>query len=77
MRLIYVNWKKNIPSLLFVVCETERKTTEVCGYELMLVSSIEFFNVSENPLRNISLEEVAYLHLQTYHYNHRFVCEEE
>jgi hypothetical protein len=61
MRQIYVNWKKNISSLFFVGCETERKTTEV--YESMLVSSNELFNVSENPLRNISLEEATYLHI--------------
>jgi len=77
MRLIYVNWKKNIPSLLFVGCETERKTTEVCKCESMLVSWNEFFNLAENLLRNISLEEFTFRHLQIYHYNHRFVYEDE
>ena len=77
MRVVYSNWKKSIPSLFFVGCETERKTTEVCGCESMLVSRNEFFNLSENPLRSISLDDVTYLHLQTYHYNHRFVCEDE
>jgi hypothetical protein len=50
MRLIYVNWKRNIPNLFFVGCETERKTTEVYGCESMLVSKNEFFNLPENPL---------------------------
>jgi hypothetical protein len=73
MRLIHVNWKKNIPNLFFVGCETERKLTEVCGCESMPVSKNGFFNLPENPLRNISLEDVTDLHLPTYHYNHRFV----
>ena len=77
MRLICVNWKKNILSLFFVGCETERKTTEVCGCESVLVSRNELFNLPENLLRNVSLEEVTFRHLQTYHYNHRFVCEDE
>jgi len=77
MKLIYVNWKKNIPSLFFVGCETERKTTKVCECESVLVSWNEFFNLPENPLRYISLEEVTFRHFQIYHYNHRFVCEDE
>ena len=72
MRLIYVNWKKNVPSFFFVGCETEGRTTEVCGCESTLVSRNEFFNLSDNPPRNISLEGVTYLHLQTYHYSYRF-----
>ena len=66
MRLIYVNWKKNIPSLFFFGCETERKTTEVCGYDSVLVTSNELFN----PL-NPELNPICFLlALLAHHFLH-------
>jgi hypothetical protein len=64
------NCKKNFRNLFYVGCKTERKATEVCACESMLVSRNEFFSLPENPLRDISLEDVTYLHVQTFDYSH-------
>jgi hypothetical protein len=73
MRQIYVKWNKTfIARSLSDVKRNGRpqKYVDVSQCSFQGMSSL----ISQKIQSSISLEEVTYLHLQTYHYNHRFVC---